>query len=67
MGKSKGVCGFVMLVMFCVLCWDCLFGCGFCFGCLWWLSRCSPWAYSLKGQVACHVTGFRNIDIGGKG
>ena len=39
MGKSKDVCGFVMLlVMFCVRCWDCLFVCGFCFGCLWWLS-----------------------------
>ena len=50
MGKSRGVCGFVMLlVMFCVLCWDCLFGCGFCFGCLWWLSWCSLWAESLKG------------------
>ena len=39
MGKLKGVCGFVMLlVMFCIRCWDCLFVCGFCFGCLWWLS-----------------------------
>ena len=23
--------------------------------------------HSLKGQVACQITGFRNIDIGGKG